>query len=137
MPSLTTSGLARSRANRVFCTDALSVQKTRLRLKTRTAWVFIQDRRWCTDGFFIRAQSAIRADGFSSAQSRNVATTGARFKSSRIKRKRRNSMSGRLAGKIAFITAAGQGMGKAPGLAFGREGAKVWATDLKPGPLQE
>jgi 2-keto-3-deoxy-L-fuconate dehydrogenase len=46
-------------------------------------------------------------------------------------------MDGRLAGKIAFITAAGQGMGKAAAIAFAREGAKVWATDIKPGPLTE
>ena len=46
-------------------------------------------------------------------------------------------MSARLAGKIAFITAAGQGMGKAAALAFAREGAKVWATDIKPGPMGE
>ena len=46
-------------------------------------------------------------------------------------------MSGRLTGKTAFITAAGQGMGKAAAIAFAREGAKVWATDLKPGPLSE
>ena len=46
-------------------------------------------------------------------------------------------MSGRLAGKTAFITAAGQGMGRAAAIAFAREGAKVWATDLKPGPLAE
>ncbi len=46
-------------------------------------------------------------------------------------------MSGRLAGKTAFITAAGQGMGKAAALAFAREGATVWATDLKSGPLDE
>ncbi len=46
-------------------------------------------------------------------------------------------MSGRLTGKTAFITAAGQGMGKAAALAFAKEGAKVWATDLKPGPLAE
>ena len=45
-------------------------------------------------------------------------------------------MSGRLTGKTAFITAAGQGMGKAAALAFAAEGAKVWATDLNPGPLQ-
>lgn len=45
-------------------------------------------------------------------------------------------MSGRLTGKTAFITAAGQGMGKAAALAFVREGARVWATDLNPGPLQ-
>jgi 2-dehydro-3-deoxy-L-fuconate 4-dehydrogenase len=39
-------------------------------------------------------------------------------------------MAGRLAGKTAFITAAGQGMGHAAALAFAREGARVWATDL-------
>jgi len=44
-------------------------------------------------------------------------------------------MGGRLAGKVAFITAAGQGMGKAAAIAFAREGAKVWATDVKSGPL--
>jgi len=46
------------------------------------------------------------------------------------------SVSGRLKGKTAFITAAGQGMGKAAAIAFALEGAKVWATDIKPGPLQ-
>jgi 2-keto-3-deoxy-L-fuconate dehydrogenase len=39
---------------------------------------------------------------------------------------------GRLAGKTAFITAAGQGMGRAAALAFAKEGARVWATDLNP-----
>lgn len=39
-------------------------------------------------------------------------------------------MAGRLAGKTAFITAAGQGMGRAAALAFAHEGARVWATDL-------
>jgi 2-keto-3-deoxy-L-fuconate dehydrogenase len=39
-------------------------------------------------------------------------------------------MAGRLAGKSAFITAAGQGMGQAAALAFAREGARVWATDV-------
>jgi len=39
-------------------------------------------------------------------------------------------MAGRLAGKTAFITAAGQGMGRAAALAFAKEGAKVWASDL-------
>ena len=39
-------------------------------------------------------------------------------------------MAGRLAGKTAFITAAAQGMGQAAALAFAREGARVWATDL-------
>jgi len=39
-------------------------------------------------------------------------------------------MAGRLAGKSAFITAAGQGMGRAAAIAFAREGAKVFATDM-------
>ena len=39
-------------------------------------------------------------------------------------------MSNRLAGKNAFVTAAGQGIGQAVALAFAREGAHVWATDL-------
>lgn len=39
-------------------------------------------------------------------------------------------MTGRLAGKTALVTAAGQGMGRAGALAFAREGAKVIATDL-------
>ena len=36
----------------------------------------------------------------------------------------------RLAGKTAFLTAAGQGIGRATAIAFAREGAKVIATDL-------
>src|SRR2546423_13338624 len=39
-------------------------------------------------------------------------------------------MAGRLSGKTAFITAAAQGMGQAAALAFAREGARVWATDM-------
>lgn len=39
-------------------------------------------------------------------------------------------MSQRLAGLTAFITAAGQGIGRATALAFVREGAKVIATDI-------
>jgi len=40
-------------------------------------------------------------------------------------------MSQRLAGKTAFVTAAGAGIGRATALAFAREGARVIATDLK------
>jgi 2-keto-3-deoxy-L-fuconate dehydrogenase len=36
----------------------------------------------------------------------------------------------RLAGKTAFVTAAGQGIGRATVLAFVREGARVLATDI-------
>jgi 2-keto-3-deoxy-L-fuconate dehydrogenase len=39
-------------------------------------------------------------------------------------------MAGRLAGKVAFVTAAGQGIGRAASLAFAREGAQVWAADM-------
>ena len=39
-------------------------------------------------------------------------------------------MSGRLAGKTVFATASGQGIGRAAALAFAREGATVWATDI-------
>ncbi|MBO1113192.1 SDR family oxidoreductase [Bordetella petrii] len=41
-------------------------------------------------------------------------------------------MPGRLQGKTAFITAAGQGIGRATALAFAREGAQVVAADLNP-----
>jgi 2-keto-3-deoxy-L-fuconate dehydrogenase len=37
---------------------------------------------------------------------------------------------GRLAGKAAFVTAAGQGIGRSTALAFAAAGAKVVATDL-------
>lgn len=39
-------------------------------------------------------------------------------------------MTGRLAGKTALITAAGQGMGRAVAVAMAREGAQVTATDV-------
>ena len=41
-------------------------------------------------------------------------------------------MANRLQGKTAFITAGGQGMGRAAVLAFVREGANVIATDVRP-----
>jgi 2-dehydro-3-deoxy-L-fuconate 4-dehydrogenase len=46
-------------------------------------------------------------------------------------------MAGRLAGKTALITAAGQGMGRGAAAAFAREGARVWATDINPKTLGE
>jgi len=39
-------------------------------------------------------------------------------------------MTGRLAGKTAFLTAAAAGIGRATALAYAREGAKVIATDV-------
>ena len=39
-------------------------------------------------------------------------------------------MAGRLAGKRAFVTAAGAGIGRATALAFAREGAEVTAADI-------
>ena len=44
-------------------------------------------------------------------------------------------MVGRLEGKKALITAAGQGIGRSTVLAFAREGAQVLATDLNPDSL--
>ena len=41
-------------------------------------------------------------------------------------------MAGRLQGKTALITAAGQGIGYATALAMAREGAQVFATDVDP-----
>ena len=39
-------------------------------------------------------------------------------------------MSGRLNGKQIVVTAAGQGIGKATAIAFSKEGANVFATDI-------
>lgn len=44
-------------------------------------------------------------------------------------------MTQRLAGKTAFVTAAGQGIGRAIAESFAREGARVIATDLNEGLL--
>ena len=43
----------------------------------------------------------------------------------------------RLAGKTAFVTAGGQGIGRATALAFAAEGAQVIATDLDGGKVAE
>ncbi len=45
------------------------------------------------------------------------------------------SASGRLAGKVAVVTAAAQGIGRETALAFAREGARVIATDINAGAL--
>jgi 2-keto-3-deoxy-L-fuconate dehydrogenase len=45
-------------------------------------------------------------------------------------------MAGRLAGKRALVTAAGQGIGRATAEAFVREGAQVMATDIRADSLQ-
>ena len=39
-------------------------------------------------------------------------------------------MAGRLEGKTAFVTAAGQGIGRGVALAYAAEGARVFATDI-------
>ena len=46
-------------------------------------------------------------------------------------------MSKRLEGKTAFVTAAGQGIGRATAEAFVREGARVIATDINEGLLAD
>ena len=42
-------------------------------------------------------------------------------------------MAGRLAGKVALITGAGGGQGRAAAVLFAQEGAKVVVTDVKVG----
>ena len=39
-------------------------------------------------------------------------------------------MAGRLHGKTAIVTSAGQGIGRASAICMAKEGAKVWATDI-------
>jgi 2-keto-3-deoxy-L-fuconate dehydrogenase len=45
-------------------------------------------------------------------------------------------VTGRLQGKVAVVTAAGQGIGRAIAEAFLREGARVFATDVDPSKLE-
>jgi len=70
--------LRAARANRVFCADEkrIRTENTVIVNSKGRRRGFIQDRRLGADVLFIRAQSAIRADGFSSAQLRAYATTG-------------------------------------------------------------
>jgi 2-keto-3-deoxy-L-fuconate dehydrogenase len=49
--------------------------------------------------------------------------------------KERRNMSDRLKGKRAFVTAAAVGIGRACAVAFAREGASVFATDIDEGKL--
>ena len=46
-------------------------------------------------------------------------------------------MGNRLKDKVALVTAAGQGIGKATAIAFHNEGAKVIATDINDKTLEE
>jgi 2-keto-3-deoxy-L-fuconate dehydrogenase len=46
-------------------------------------------------------------------------------------------VAGKLSGKVAFLTAAAQGIGRATAIAFAREGAKVFATDINDAKLAE
>lgn len=48
----------------------------------------------------------------------------------------RNTSMGRLAGKTAFVTSAGAGIGRASAIAMANEGAKVYATDIDEAALE-
>jgi len=70
--------LRAARANRGFGTDKNNPYQNHGYVQ-KQPWLrvaLIQDRRLRADMLFIRPQSAIRADGFSSAQHLNSAITG-------------------------------------------------------------
>src|ERR1700760_2036572 len=71
----------------------------------------------------------------SSRKCARQAHSGAAFRC-RGKRRIRGAMPGPLASKTAFITAAGQGIGRATALAFAAAGARVIATDIDAAKLQ-
>jgi len=61
--------LRAARADGVFCTDEKRIRsENTVMVRSKDGEGFLQDRRLHTDGFIVRAQSTIRADGFSSAQ---------------------------------------------------------------------
>ncbi|MCW5625914.1 MAG: SDR family oxidoreductase [Burkholderiales bacterium] len=57
------------------------------------------------------------------------------FKKTKLEEER--PVPGRLQGKTALVTAAAQGIGRATALAYAREGATVWATDVNTDKLAE
>jgi hypothetical protein len=68
------AALRAARANRVFRADEKRIRpENTVLVNTRHGLGFIQDRRLRADVLFIRAQSVIRADSFSSAQCRGSA----------------------------------------------------------------
>src|SRR3990167_5959465 len=90
MPSQAKSGhCALARANRVFCTDKKHIRTENAvmdKSKSGLGGFLKKVGRLRRVVFFPRPKPTIRADGFSSAQHRNSATTGTRFKSPRIER---------------------------------------------------
>src|SRR5271170_8310957 len=66
------------------------------------------------------------------AQARNLEIPGPREEAcpGMTKEKGENDMGDRLKGKRAFVTAGAVGIGRACAIAFAREGATVFATDI-------
>lgn len=62
---------------------------------------------------------------------------GSNIEQDSIDEVRKPAMNSRLTGKIALLTAAAQGIGRATALAYAAEGAVVWATDINQTALNE